>query len=264
MREKLLCCIGKDIKECVRTGKLIIMEVMILGLAVMIMGFTVVFSNIPEVLWEQLEGFDIGMIEQLVSQMYPKILRENMAIYAYYLGLMFSIVVILMTNGMLPGERDTGRWILPMQHGYEKRCFLGSKIIVYGTASAASVFVGYLLYYFIAWTFMERNMSFGNALICALVHACNLFFIVAYTFLFSMFFKSSVFSAVSMILTIMLMPDIVRYFGFGKYLPFYLLTFVYDSSDRYSDIPVPFVLNVFILLVLYIVVSRKSDEMPVA
>lgn len=57
---------------------------------------------------------------------------------------------------------------------------------------------------------------------------------------------------------------LVRYFGFGKYLPFYLLTFVYDSSSTYSDIPVPFVLNMFILTVLFIMVSRKGDDLPVS
>ncbi len=94
--------------------------------------------------------------------------------------------------------------------------------------------------------------------------ACNLFFIVSYTFIFSLMFRSVALSSGGMIATIMFMPDIVRYFGFGKYLPFYLLTFVYDSSSTYSDIPVPFVLNIFILTVLFIMVSRKGDDLTVS
>ena len=259
MRQELSSCIRKDIKEAVRSGRLVVFGVMVLGIAVMIMGFTVIFSNIPEVLWQQLEGFDISALEQLVSRLYPKVLSENLAIYAYYLGFMFSIVVVLMTNSLLPGERTEGKWILPMEHGYEKRDFLGSKVIVYGSIAAVSVFVGYLLYYMIAWTFMDRDMSFAQAFICAIVHAVNLFFIVTYTFLFSLMFKSPAIGAVSMIATILLVPDIMTYFSFGRYLPTYLLTFVYTSGDRYADLAVPFVLNVFILLVLYIVVSKKEE-----
>ena len=132
-----------------------------------------------------------------------------------------------------------------------------SKCLVYGAVAGASVFAGYLFYFMVANTCMDRNMSLGNALICGLVHSLNLFFIVAYTELFSVLYKSPVFAAVSMIATILLVPDLAVYFPFGKLLPTYLLTFVYDSSSEYSLILPPLICNVALLLILWLLVSMK-------
>ena len=86
----------------------------------------------------------------------------------------------------------------------------------------------------------------------------NLFFIVAYTMMFSMLLKNPVVSAVSMIATIILVPDMTAYFSIGKILPTHLLRFVYDSSNSYGELFVPMLLNITFLVILWILIARKE------
>ena len=260
MSEGMICCIRKDIRECVRGGRVILFAALVAGIGFMIMTFTFIFSDIPEALWSQLPGFDIESLESLISTMYPKMVRENIGVYSYYIGFFFSLVVILVIHAGLVKEREGGKWILPMEQGYDKMDFLGSKILVYGTMTGGCVLIGYLLYFILACSFMERNMTFGHALFCGLIHALNLFFIVAYTLMLSLLYPTPVLSAVSVIATVILVPDVAGYFAAGKYLPTYLLSFVYDSSDSYSDVAVPLMLNITILAILWIMVSNKEEK----
>ncbi|MBR4759186.1 MAG: hypothetical protein IK078_03425 [Lachnospiraceae bacterium] len=260
MNQGMICCIRKDIKECLRTGKVVLFAGMVLGIGVMIMGFTLIFSDIPEELWAQLPGFNIESLEELVSTMYPKMVRESVGIFSYYIGFFFSMVVILVIHGMLPKEEKSGKWILPMEQGYSRIDFLMGKCVVYGSLAGGMVLIGYLLYYMIACGCMEQNMTFGNALVCGIVHGLNLFFIVAYTFLFSLLWKNPVVSAVSMIATIILVPDMTAYFSIGKILPTHLLRFVYDSSSAYGELVVPMLLNITFLVLLWFLVAWKKEQ----
>ena len=245
------CCIKKDIKEVIRTGKVITFVLVAFGLALMILMFTFLFSDIPEVMWEQLSAFNIGSLEEVMASMYPKSARESTGIFAYYIGFFFSLVVILVTFNILPKERAQGKWIIPLQQGYERSDIIFSKCLVYGVLTGLVVILAYFFYYTVANIYMERNFPFGNALVCGIVHGFNLCFIVIYTMIFSLIWKNPVIAAVSMLATIILVPDIAIYFSFGKYLPTYPLTFVYDSSDRYGNLVAPFILNLGILLILY-------------
>ncbi|MCR5417509.1 MAG: hypothetical protein K6E84_01175 [Lachnospiraceae bacterium] len=260
MNQNLLCCMKKDARECLRCGRLALFLCLMAGIGLMIMGFTFVFSDIPEQLWAQLPGFNIENLEELVSELYPKMLRENIGIYSYYVGVFFSLIVIIVIHGILPREEEGGKWILPLQQGYDVRELILSKILVYGGFAGCSVFAGYLLYFILAGSFMERNMVFGHALANGLVHGWNMFVIVAYTLLLSELMPNPVISAVSMIATIMLMPDIATYFDFGKYLPTYPLTFVYDSRDDLGSLPMPMILNVMVLALLWIILSEREEK----
>ena len=256
----LVVCIKKDIKEVLRTGKLILIAGLLFGIGFMVLVFTVIFSNIPKELWSLLEGFDIEALEKMMEQFYPKIVSESLELFSYNVGAFFTLILVIMMQGQLPGERDAGTWILPRQHGITPMDLIESKCIVYGGISGVSVTMGYLVYYLLAMTFMERNMTFVNALVCALVHGFNILFIVTYMLFLSMLLKKPIAGAISVVAVVLLMPDIGRFFPFGIYFPTNLLTFVYDSSSNYRELPVPFVLNVFILLVMWIMLRHKYME----
>ncbi|MCR5281960.1 MAG: hypothetical protein K6E18_01185 [Lachnospiraceae bacterium] len=257
MNGAMVSCIKKDLREVFRTGKLVIFLALAFGIAVMILGITLVFSDIPQALWEQLPGFNISSLEEVISSLYPKLVRESAGVYAYYIGFFYSLIVILIVHGILPSEMQKEKWVLPLQQGYTKLQLILSKCLVYGAVAGASVFAGYLFYFMVANACMERNMGLGNALILGLVHSMNLFFIVIYTELFSVLYKSPVIAAVSMIATILLVPDLAIYFSFGRLLPTYLLTFVYDSCSDYGRILPPLICNVAQLLILGLLVSMK-------
>ena len=254
------CLVKKDIKELLRTGKLLLFVLLGLGIAVMILAFTVMFTDIPDFLEVELPGIDIGSLEDMMGTLYPKIVRESLGVFSYYIGVFFSLIMVLVSHGILPNERKNGRWILPLQQGYTKRSIVTGKCLVYGLAAAASVFVSYMFYFAVAQVFMERNMSFGNAFFLAVLHGLNMFFIMCYTMLLSVYFKSGVAAVITVLSTVLFVPDIMVYLPIGAYLPTYMLTFVYESGNNYGAVVGPLILNIFILIFTYYMVVIKLEK----
>ena len=95
MIEGIKCCIKKDLKETVRTGKLILFFALALGIAIMILFFTLFFENIPDSLTTELPGFDIESLENMMTTLYPKMVRESLGVFSYYIGVFFSLIVII-------------------------------------------------------------------------------------------------------------------------------------------------------------------------
>jgi len=255
------CCIKKDIKETLRTGKAILFAALALGIGLMIMGFTLLFTDIPDYLAYELPGFDIESLESMMITLYPRRVAGSLGVFSYYIGIFYSLIIVLVCNNIIPKERKNGKWILPREQGYKGRDFITSKCIVYGSLAGISVFITYMLYYFVASISFERDMTFGNALFLAILHGLNMFFILDFTFLFATWFKSGVLAAISMIGTVMFIPDIMNFLPIGKYLPTYLLTFVYDARSDYSTVIGPFFINLIIFLATYVfAVDRLERE----
>ena len=258
----IICCIKKDIKEVLRTGKVILFALLALGIGVMIMAFTVLFTDIPDFLAVELPGFNIEDLEAMMSTLYPKMLRENLGVFSYYIGFFYSLILVLVTHNILPKERKSGRWVLPLQQGYKPGDIITGKCIVYGTLAGVCVFISYMLYYGVASTFMLHNMGLGNAFMLAFLHGLNMFFILCYTMLFAILFGNGVVSAISMIGTILFVPDIMNFLPIGKYLPTYMLTFVYNSESNFGDVIGPLLFNIIILAALYVIVLGRPLKQP--
>jgi hypothetical protein len=260
MIEGIKCCIKKDLKETVRTGKLILFFALALGIAIMILFFTLFFENIPDSLTTELPGFDIESLENMMTTLYPKMVRESLGVFSYYIGVFFSLIVIIVTHGILPKELSHGKWILPFQQGYTNKDFIISKCSVYGMTAGFAVFFSYIFYFILANSCMEKNMTIGNAIFLAFIHGLNIFFIISYTMLMSLYFKSPVVASISMIATVLFGPDILKYFTIGEYLPTYMLTFVYDSRNEYGKLIGPIVLNVFLVVILYFMTMIRLEK----
>ena len=115
------CIIKKDFRECLRTGKVILFMTLGIGIAVFILGVTAVFTDIPDFLEVELPGFDIESLEDMMKIIYPKMLKESLGVFSYYIGIFYSLIIILVTHGILPKERRKGKWILPVEQGYSAR-----------------------------------------------------------------------------------------------------------------------------------------------
>ena len=63
-----------------------------------------------------------------------------------------------------------------------------------------------------------------------------------------------------MIGTVLFVPDIMNYLSIGKYLPTYLLTFVYESGNNYGSIVVPLILNIICFIATYIFAITKVEN----
>lgn len=256
----LKCVIKKDIKEILRTGKMALFLILAFGIAFMILGFTVLFSNIPDSLTTELPGLDIESLESMMSTLYPKILSTSIGVFSYYIGFFFSMITIIVSHAILSKELATGKWHLPIQKGYSVKEFILSKCLTYGAFAGVSVFVSYIFYYIVAYTFMERDMSFGNAFISAIILGLDIAFILSYTILMSVGFKNPIIGAISMIGTVMFVTELVRYFSFAKYLPTYSLNFVYDSRTDYIEVIWPILLNVMLLVMTFVITVGRVEK----
>ena len=76
------CLIKKDILEVLRTGKLILLLALSFGIALMILGITVLFTDIPDELMVQLPGFDIESLEDMMKVIYPKMTRGSLGVFS--------------------------------------------------------------------------------------------------------------------------------------------------------------------------------------
>lgn len=258
------CCIKKDIKEVLRTGKLILFFALSLGIGVFIILFTFLFTNIPDELTSQLPGVDIEALEGMITQFYPRMVAQSVGVYSYYIGVFFSLVVIILTHNLLPKELKKGRWVLPIEQGYTRKDFVTSKCIVYGLLASVSVMTGYMVYFAVANTFMIRNFMIKQAFFYAFVQGLNMFFIIAFTLLLSVCFKHSIIGAISMIATVMVGPDILGVFSFGRYLPTHMLSMVYDSRGGFGELIGPLLLNILTLAFTYIWAVNKVEKLTVS
>ena len=260
MMTGIKCCIKKDIKETLRTGKVLLFTLLALGIAVMIMGFTLLFTDIPDYLAMELPGFDIESLESMMRTLYPREVGGSLGVFSYYIGFFYSLIIILACNNIIPKEQKNGKWILPREQGYRGKDFVTSKCIVYGSLAGVSVCVTYMLYYFVACAIFERTITFGNAFFLAILHGFNIFFILDFTLLFATWFKSGVIAAISMIGTVLFVPDIMNILPIGKYLPTYLLTFVYDARSDYGSVVGPFLINLIVFIATYVFAVDRLDR----
>ena len=257
---ELKCIIKKDVREILRTGKIILFLALAFGIGMMVMLFTLIFSNIPDSLTSELPGIDIQSLERMMGTLYPKELKMNLGVFSYYIGFFYSLVTIIVAHSVLPRELTEGKWIIPLEKGYRVQDIIISKCLTYGTFAGTSVFLSYLVYYGIANTFMLHDMTFGNAFMCALIHGLNIFFILVYTLQLSVYFKAPIISAISMIGTVVFVPDLLNYFSFAKYLPTYSLNFVYESRDDYINAFFPILFNIFLIVVTYFLTIMKVEK----
>ena len=56
----------------------------------------------------------------------------------------------------------------------------------------------------------------------------------------------------------------IVYFAFGKYLPTYLLTYVYSMTNNLTEVIVPLIELVVICIVLFVFASRKVLKMEIS
>jgi len=88
--------------------------------------------------------------------------------------------------------------------------------------------------------------------------------IVVIIILSSILYRNSITAAVSMILIVMVAPDVLTYFTFGKFMPTYILTFVYQMSDVYIDLVIPIVEITVICALLMLSAMNKLRRMEIA
>lgn len=266
MKNQIVCAIKKDIKEYLQTRKNILFSMILFSLCAMVLVATKFLPSLISELVKQASHMisNTATISDTLAAFFPENLRANMGILASDIAIFYGIVVILSTYNLIVKEINDEKWIFPLSTGYKPSILLISKGLVFGVGAALPSIIFYNLYFIIGNIYLTPNYNFATALINSLVLGFAIFSIVYLTIMLSLVYKQAIMSALTMILFLTVAPDIFSLFTFGKYLPTYLLTFVYTTSTNIFDLIIPFLFTIIIQILLTFVASKKIANIEVS
>ena len=255
-------CVKKDISEYLRYHRNVLCLLVLICIGAMVLLTTMFFPGLISQLALKAPNMitDPVAINELMTRLFPQDVRGSLMIFASDVGVFYTIVVCLICHSMIPGEIKKGQWIIPVNAGVKKRNLLASKCIVYAAGMAFPVFVIYNLYYFVASILLEANCRYEIALLNGGVLSLSIAFIVIVTILNSVLYKHSAISALSIIIIVMMAPDVLTFFSFGRFLPTYLLTFTYGLGENAATIIIPTGIMMIISYLLFILALRKCER----
>lgn len=260
----LLSCLNKDRIEIIRKKKNIVLILLLVGCMTMVLLTT---KFMPVLLQKAMSVSNIlsddTSLTDFMGKFFPNGLKESLGVFSSDVGVFYSVLVICLTFNLLPHEIETGKLILPICAGYSKNIFFLSKQITYGFFCAAPVIPVYLLYYFIASGFLSVNIAIKYVIINAILLALIEFLISSITISLSVIYRRKYLSVVSVVSVVVIFPDFLTLFSFGKYLPTYILTYVYSSSVYPATIVIPLIESILILIILDIIVLKKKFSIDI-
>ena len=263
--KSIVFAIKKDVKEYMRGKKNIYFSLTLLAIGAMVLLTTMFFPNLIAALAEKAPDMisDSGSLDAMMANLFPDDLKGSFGIWASDVGVFYSIVTVLMTHGLISNEIKTGKWIMPVASGYKKSELLLSKCIVYGGGAAFPVLVVSNLYYFVASAVLDNNIGFSVAFLNSLILSIAIAAITVFTILSSVLYKHSITAGLSIIVIVMVAPDVLTYFSFGKFMPTYLLTYVYSMSVNTIDLVVPLIEIIAIFAALFVFANHKVTTMEI-
>ncbi|MCR5775891.1 MAG: hypothetical protein K6G84_00550 [Lachnospiraceae bacterium] len=266
MTNRLICTIKKDFREYMRGKKNMYFSISLLLIGIMIISTTLFFPALIEALAQKAPDMvsNVGALDELMAKLFPDNIKGSLGIWYSDVGVFYSIVLVLTIYGLIVNEIKSGKWIMPVASGYKKMELVISKNIVYSVGAAFPVFVLSNVYYIAGLNFFTNDIGAIQAVVCSAIMSLSVIFITVTTLLSSVLYKNSITAGISNILIIMVAPDILTYFSFGKYFPTYLLTFVYTVSDNYSELIIPVVEMILICLILFFLVDKKIRKIEIS
>ena len=263
---QIICCLKKDIIEIIRNKRIVMFNFLLFGISAMVLITTLIFPDLISILVEKAPDImsDGTQIEVLMQKLFPQLLKENMGIWSADVGIFFTIIIALVCGNIIPAEIKHGKWILVIEAGYHRQVLIGSKIVIYGIATAFPVFIMYNLYYGIAGLFLISNYSLVSAVLNSIVLSFVMFSIAGLSISLSVICKNQLMASITIITTILAAPDILTLFSFGKIFPTHLLTFVYESSDKWEELIIPFLGLIVLQYYCYRLAVKKSFNVEIA
>lgn len=250
-------CLNKDRLEFMRGKKNILCLFVVFACACVVLVTTMLLPFF-------LDKFaDIGVIfssdtslGEFMEQFFPNDLKKSLGMFCSDIGVFYSLVVIFITYNVLPDEISSGKVILPLCAGYNKKVIFFSKQLVYSLLCMFPVLTGYMLYYCVGNSLLSGRFPFVDAITNAIVIALAEFFVAASTIALSVIFKKKYVSLIVMASIIMVAPDMLHYFNFGQYFPTFLLTYTYNSLCNPSLLILPITFMIILLIFLDIFAIR--------
>lgn len=263
MRSFLLCA-NKDRLEYLRSRKNLICLLVLVCCAAMVLLST---AYMPFLLSHAMKvtnimGPDMS-ITTFMEKFFPHDMKGSLGIFSSDIGVFYSLTVVVLTYSLLPYEISTGRMILPLCAGYSKNTLFLSKQLVYSLLCAFPVLPVYLLYYFIGTGFLEQNYPFEAVMTNAFLWVFAEFSIIYLTIAFSVIYNHRLLTLATMAICIMVLPDMLTFFSFGKVLPTYILTYLYLSAQDIGSLLIPALILCAIMIALDLIIMTHRFSVDV-
>lgn len=259
-----LSCLNKDRLEFIRSRKNLICPIILLGCAAMVLLST---AYMPLLLDKAMDVTDLMSSDMSIStfmeKFFPNDLKGSLGIFSSDIGIFYSLTVIIMTFSLLPNEISTGQLVLPLCAGYSKNTLFISKQLIYSVLCAFPVFPIYVLYYCIGTGFLAINYGFKSVLFNAVLWVFAVFSVAYITVGLSVIYKHKYMSLATMAVIILMVPDMLSFFKFGKYFPTYILTYLYSSNTDQKTLIVPILSLFAIMAILDLIIIRKQFSVDV-
>ena len=260
----LFSCLNKDRLEFVRSHMNIICPLVLLGCAAIVLLST---AYMPLLLERAMEVTDVMNTDMSVSafmeKFFPVDLKGSLGIFSSDIGIFYSLTVIFLTYSLLPNDISKGRLILPLCAGYKKNTLFLSKQFVYSILCAFPVLPIYVLYYYIGVGFLDVNYPFKFAIFNALLWLLAVFAIVYLTIALSVLYKHKYSCLATMVLIIMVAPDVLSFFKFGPFFPTHILTYLYRSDENTGALVIPILVLLLILICVDLVALKKQFSVEI-
>lgn len=254
-----LGCIKKDRLEFLRSFKSLICIIVLLSAGSMVLAATAALPALLEKVMSSASVFSEGSsLFEFMNKFFPSDLKSSMGIFSSDVGVFYGFIAIFFSYSTIPDDIHSGRIIIPLCCGHSLRSYVLSKEIVYSSLICIPVFVAYMLYYLAGSAILENNYAIETAIINGLVLSFSIFAITVITMALSMIFKNRFSVLALMIGIILVVPDALSFFTFGRFFPTYLLTYTYTSSSDYPSLVIPLLLAIgaIILLNTYAILVR--------
>lgn len=259
-----LSCLNKDRLEFIRSRKNLICPIILLGCAAMVLLST---AYMPLLLDKAMEVTDLMSSDMSISafmeKFFPNDLKGSLGIFSSDIGIFYSLAVIIMTFSLLPNEISTGRLVLPLCAGHSKNTLFMSKQLVYSVLCAIPVLPVYILYYYVGSGFLAINYGFKSVLFNAVLWAFTEFSIVYITIGLSVLYKHKYMSLATMAVFILMVPDMLSFFKFGKFFPTYILTYLYTSNTNTKVLIIPVVSLLAAMAIIDLIIIRRQFSVDV-
>lgn len=259
-----LSCLNKDRLEFIRSRKNLVCPIVLIGCAAMVLLST---AYMPLLLDKAMQVTDLMSSDMSISafmeKFFPNDLKGSLGIFSSDIGIFYLLTVIIMTFSLLPNEISTGRLVLPLCAGHGKNTLFISKQMVYSILCSFPVFPIYILYYYIGAGFLLINYAFKSVLINAVLWFFSVFSVVYITIGLSVIYKHKYMSLATMAVIILMVPDMLSFFKFGKYFPTYILTYLYSSNTEPKSLVIPIISLFAIMAILDLIIIRKQFSVDV-
>lgn len=262
MKKQFICAVKKDIYEYMRGKKNFLFAGTLLMISIMMIFATKFLPSLINSAIQNLPSMitNTDTITSTLSNLFPSNLKDNMAIFSSDIVIFYGTVIIFATYNIISREIAIGKWIFPLCSGYRPYMLVLSKAFVYSVGSALPCFIVYNAYYFIGGLLIENNYLFATAIINAVVIAIAMFFITFITILLSSICSKPTLAATTMLLFVIIAPDIFALFSFGKFLPTHLLSYLYISNSNCVELIIPILMCLAISIVLIIVTVKTMPK----